>query len=176
MLHFFFGFSEPYNNKVSQPRLLCPSSACIMATAEAGTGSSPPTEFHCLIFPSPDSEQKGTVALLRVKLAYFRLDEECIESETACQLLWSPLPSALVFTHCVYPVPIQDTTICSIVQDQVAPLFLISASPHAHGQGKLHLLMNTALTQSQIQQYPNCFKATCKALPFPAPKEESSRH
>ena len=37
--------------------------------------------------------------------------------------------------------------------------------------------MHIPLIPSQIQQYPDCFEATCKALlPFTAPKEGLSHH
>jgi len=70
--------------------------------------------------------------------------------ETACQLLWSPLASAFGD---------------KVAAEASFQLFSVSASPHAHGQVKLHLLMNTPLTPPQIQQYPDCFGATGKALP-----------
>lgn len=39
------------------------------------------------------------------------------------------------------------------------------------------MLVNIPLTSSQIQQYPDCFEATCKVLPpFTAPKEELSQN
>lgn len=41
--------------------------------------------------------------------------------ESACQLLWSPLASAFAFTHCSSWLQVQDTSLCTIVQDKVVP-------------------------------------------------------
>lgn len=96
--------------------------------AEARTESIPPTEFHCLLFPLPGRKQKGTVALLRVKMHLFQIRRRMhrLVPESACQLLWSPLASAFAFTHCSSWLQTQDTSLCTIVQDEVV---LRSPSP-----------------------------------------------
>lgn len=109
---------KPYNNSASQPRLPYHGSDCITVTAEAVTEFIPPPELLCLLSLTRLTAERHW-ALLKVKLACFRLYEECINQYQKLQESWSPLASAFVFTHWSSQLHIQDTSGCTFVQDKV---------------------------------------------------------